>query len=123
MAGSGPATCTVLATTGTYTYLGPSDDMLRVGGEWVAPAEVEATLIAHASVLEVAIVGELDDRGVVRPVAFVVADRAPPSTGPTSSSLPAPAGRLQAAPRFEVMSELPKTATGKIQRFKLRQPA
>ncbi len=65
---------------GFHTYLGRVDDMLRVGGEWVSPAEVEATLIEHPSVLEAAIVGQPDDGGVMRPVAFVVAAASGPAS-------------------------------------------
>ncbi len=109
---------------GMYTYLGRSDDMLRVGGEWVAPAEVEATIIEHPSVLEVAIVGELDDRGITRPVAYVVAK---PGMSVTETDVIEHCRHRLAGfkrpSRVVVMDELPKTATGKIQRFKLRQPA
>ena len=109
---------------GIYTYLGRSDDMLRVGGEWVAPAEVEATIIEHPSVLEVAIVGELDDRGITRPVAYVVAKpgRSVTETDVIEHCRSRLAG-FKRPSRVVVMDELPKTATGKIQRFKLRQPA
>ena len=106
---------------GYYTYLGRSDDMLRVGGEWVSPAEVEATLITHPSVFEVAVVGERDELGVLRPVAFVV-----PAAGATLETAElevlckeALAG-YKRPKRYVVMTELPKTATGKIQRYKLR---
>ncbi len=106
---------------GYYTYLGRSDDMLRVGGEWVSPAEVEATLITHPSVFEVAVVGERDELGVLRPVAFVV-----PAAGATLETAElevlckeALAG-YKRPKRYVVMPELPKTATGKIQRYKLR---
>ena len=58
---------------GYYTYLGRSDDMLRVGGEWVSPAEVEAVLVRHPAVLEAAVVGYRDDEGIQRPAAYVVA--------------------------------------------------
>src|SRR5262249_31069237 len=57
---------------GFYTYLGREDDMLRVSGEWVSPAEVEAAVIEHPDVLEAAVVGEADSDGLTKPVAFVV---------------------------------------------------
>ncbi len=108
-------------TDGFYTYLGRVDDMLRVGGEWVSPAQVEAALMEHADVLEAAVVGERDERDILRPIAFVI-----PSEGasPDTDALTAHC-RDQLAPfkvprRFEFVTELPKTATGKIQRFKLR---
>ncbi|MEA3217246.1 MAG: hypothetical protein QOJ19_3402 [Acidimicrobiia bacterium] len=107
---------------GFYVYLGRSDDMLRVGGEWVSPTEVEAVLIEHPSVLEAAVVGVRDDSGVTRPVAWVVA--APGSQAPTADGLEEHCrGRLagyKRPRRYEFVESLPKTATGKIQRFRLR---
>jgi benzoate-CoA ligase len=106
---------------GFFTYLGRSDDMLRVGGEWVAPAEVEATIIEHPSVLEVAIVGAVDDRGITRPVAFVVAKDGVALTG--DDVIEHCRSRLagyKRPRRVMLVDSLPKTATGKIQRYKLR---
>jgi benzoate-CoA ligase len=106
---------------GVYTYLGRSDDMLRVGGEWVAPAEVEATIIEHPSVLEVAVVGRLDARGVTRPVAYIVARQG--ATVEEDDVIEHCRTRLAGYKRpaiVVVMESLPKTATGKIQRYKLR---
>ena len=108
---------------GYYTYLGRVDDMLRVGGEWVSPAEVEGALIEHAGVHEAAVVGERDAAGVLRPVAYVI-----PSAGADKGDLPEAlhdfcrerlAG-FKRPRRYEIVDDLPKTATGKIQRFKLR---
>jgi benzoate-CoA ligase len=106
---------------GFHMYLGRVDDMLRVGGEWVSPAEVEATLIEHVSVLEAAIVGQADDQGVLRPVAFVVAAANSPAS--PEDLIEHCRERLAGYKRpkhYEFVDELPKTATGKIQRFKLR---
>jgi benzoate-CoA ligase len=106
---------------GYYTYLGRSDDMLRVGGEWVSPAEVEAVLVGHPSVLEAAVVGHRDDRDVQRPVAFVVA--APGASidiGDLEALCKAELAGYKRPKRYEIVSDLPKTATGKIQRYKLR---
>jgi benzoate-CoA ligase family protein len=106
---------------GVYTYLGRSDDMLRVGGEWVAPAEVEATIIEHPSVLEVAVVGRLDAHGVTRPVAYIVAR--PGAMVEEDDVIEHCRTRLAGYKRpttVVVMESLPKTATGKIQRYKLR---
>jgi acyl-coenzyme A synthetase/AMP-(fatty) acid ligase len=107
---------------GYYTYLGRSDDMLRVGGEWVSPAEVEAVLIGEESVLEAAVVGERDDLGVQRPIAFVVAR---PGASIDVDALDARCRSSLAGfkrPRaYSVLDALPKTATGKVQRFKLRR--
>ncbi len=110
---------------GFHAYLGRVDDMLRVGGEWVSPAEVEAALIEHPAVLEAAVVGERDAGGVLRPVAYVI--RADDPDGDADDL----AGELTAfcrerlagfkrPRRYEIVDDLPKTATGKIQRFKLR---
>lgn len=111
----------VRSAEGFYTYLGRADDMLRVGGEWVSPAEVEGVLIEHASVLEAAVVGEKDDDGITRPIAYVIAApgasaEAPVLTDWCSERL---AGYKRPR-RYEIVTDLPKTATGKIQRYKLR---
>src|SRR5207244_420644 len=110
---------------GYFWYAGRQDDMLKVGGIWVSPIEVEATLIRHPAVLEAAVVGKEDGDRLVKPKAFVVLK----DFGTTS---PALADELKTFvkdkiapykyPRWiEFVTELPKTSTGKIQRFKLRQ--
>ena len=107
---------------GYYTYGGRSDDMLKVGGIYVSPFEVEASLMTHAAVLEVAVIGTKDADELVKPKAFVVL-----KAGQLASAdeLKAHVRQQLAAykyPRWiEFVNELPKTATGKIQRFKLRQ--
>ncbi len=112
---------------GYYWYQGRSDDMLKVGGIWVSPVEVENTLIRHPAVLECAVVGVGDDHGLVKPKAFVVLKD--PSAAADRHGL---VGELQQFvkgsiavykyPRWiEFVSALPKTATGKIQRYKLRK--
>src|SRR4029077_8760175 len=102
---------------GYYTYLGRSDDMLRVGGEWVSPAEVEATLISHPSVLEAAVVGERDDAGVQRPVAYVVTTPgALVDVAELEVLCKSDLAGYKRPRRYLVVAELPKTATGKIQR-------
>ena len=107
---------------GYYTYGGRSDDMLKVGGIYVSPFEVEACLMTHACVFEVAVIGVMDADALVKPKAFVVFK---PGMSATADELKAHVKQLLAPykyPRwFEFMTELPKTATGKIQRFKLRQ--
>jgi benzoate-CoA ligase len=111
-------------TDGYFWYAGRADDMLKVGGIWVSPIEVEATLIRHPAVLEVAVVGREDQDRLVKPQAFVVLQDA-------ATASPALADELKAFvkdkiapykyPRWiEFVTELPKTATGKIQRFRLR---
>ncbi len=108
---------------GFYAYLGRVDDMLRVGGEWVSPAEVEGVLMEHDAVLEAAIVGAVDDTGVLRPVAHVI-PAAQADTNGLEGELTAHCRERLAGykrPRTYVFTaELPKTVTGKIQRFKLR---
>ena len=109
---------------GYYWYAGRADDMLKVGGIWVSPVEVEAALVKHPAVLEAAVVGHEDQDQLVKPRAFVVLKE--PETASLTLAL-----ELQAFvkariapykyPRWvEFVAELPKTATGKIQRFKLR---
>jgi benzoate-CoA ligase len=109
---------------GYFVYCGRSDDMLKVNGMWVSPAEVEAALFAHPAVLEAAVVGAPDADGLVKPKAFVVAKTGFADEGELSNTLDAHAKSLLApfkCPRsFAFLDELPKTATGKIQRFKLR---
>ena len=109
---------------GFFTYLGRADDMLRVSGLWVSPLEVETALLVHPAVAECAVVGRADADGLTRPCAYVV----PRDPGRAGASLAAElirdaGGRLAAykAPRWvEFVHELPKTATGKVQRFHLR---
>jgi benzoate-CoA ligase len=108
---------------GFYTYGGRSDDMLKVGGIYVSPFEVEACLMTHAAVLEVAVIGVADADELVKPKAYVVFKA---GQSATIEELKAHVKQQLAPykyPRWiEFVSELPKTATGKIQRFKLRQP-
>jgi benzoate-CoA ligase len=109
---------------GYFWYAGRADDMLKVGGIWVSPIEVEATLIKHASVLEAAVVGKEDSDRLVKPKAFVVLkDPAQASEGLADELKAFVKDKIAPYkyPRWiEFMPELPKTATGKIQRFKLR---
>ncbi len=98
--------------------------MLKVSGQWVSPVEVEAALIAHPAVLEAAVVGDLDAEGLVKPRAYVVLKHGyEPSEGLADELKAFVKNRLAPFkyPRWiEFVPELPKTATGKIQRFKLR---
>ncbi len=98
--------------------------MLKVGGIWVSPVEVEATLIKHPAVLEAAVVGKEDEDGLVKPQAFVVLKN-PAQASPALAEALKTFVKEQIAPYkyprwIEFVPELPKTATGKIQRFKLR---
>jgi len=110
---------------GYYTYGGRSDDMLKVGGIFVSPFEVEAALLTHPDVLEAAVVGVPDEAELIKPKAYVVT-----KPGIEGSSALADALKQHVRDRLapykyprwvEFVPELPKTATGKIQRFKLRQ--
>jgi benzoate-CoA ligase len=110
---------------GYFWYCGRSDDMLKVGGIWVSPVEVENTLVGHPAVLEAAVVGKEDTDKLVKPKAYVVLN----DTHTASAGLEVELKHFvkdkiapYKYPRWvEFVSELPKTATGKIQRFKLRQ--
>ncbi len=107
---------------GTYTYSGRTDDMLKVSGMYVSPFEVEASLVKHEAVLEAAVIGKEDDSGLTKTKAFVVLK---PEKVATEAELQA-FEKDQLAPykyprTIEFIDALPKTATGKIQRFRLRQ--
>lgn len=109
---------------GYYTYGGRSDDMLKVGGIYVSPFEVEASLMTHPAVLEAAVIGVADSDQLVKPKAYVVLK----SGQPASEADLQQHVKNQLAPYkyprwIEFVPELPKTATGKIQRFKLRASA
>ncbi len=109
---------------GYYWCAGRSDDMLKVGGIWVSPVEVENCLSRHPAVLEAAVVGAKDEQGLVKPKAFVVLREGFTSSAQLEEELKQWA--LDRLAKFKYprwvafMSELPKSATGKIQRFKLR---
>ncbi len=110
---------------GYFWYAGRADDMLKVGGIWVSPVEVEATLIKHPAVLEAAVVGQEDADRLVKPKAYVVL-KEPAAAGPTLAEELKAFVKDKIAPYkyprwIEFVAELPKTATGKIQRFKLRR--
>lgn len=110
---------------GYYWHAGRSDDMLKVGGIWVSPVEVESTLISHEAVLECAVVGLTDQADLIKPKAFVVLNEGYEQSYELEETLIDYCTEKMAAykrPRWvEFVEELPKTATGKIQRFKLRQ--
>jgi acyl-coenzyme A synthetase/AMP-(fatty) acid ligase len=112
---------------GWLYFEGRADDMLKVAGQWVSPAEVEAQLVAHPAVLEAGVIGEADGRGLTVPCAYVVlkADRRPSPALATElrEFVRARAAAFKAPARIDFVADLPKTATGKIQRFRLRGPA
>ncbi len=107
---------------GSYTYSGRSDDMLKVSGLYVSPFEVEATLVQHPAVLEAAVIGVPDEEGLTKTKAYVVLK---PGSSASEADLKAFVKERLAPYKYprliEFISELPKTATGKIQRFKLRE--
>ncbi len=111
---------------GYYVYCGRSDDMLKVRGMYVSPAEVEAALITHEAVLEAAVVGAADADGLIHAKAYIVVRPGIAADAACSVAVEAHARTLLApfkCPRWiAFLDELPKTATGKIQRFKLREP-
>jgi len=110
---------------GYFVYEGRSDDMLKVSGQWVSPAEVEAALIAHAAVLECGVVGMTDKDGLTKPKAFVILKHGHVGDAALSDELKKFVKDRIAPykyPRWiEFVPELPKNAAGKIQRFKLRE--
>ncbi len=110
---------------GFYWYCGRSDDMLKVGGQWVSPVEVENALIAHPAVLETAIVANFDVDRLVKPKAYIVLKSGYEPSETLASEIKAFVKDRLAPfkyPRWvEFVTELPKTGTGKIQRFRLRE--
>jgi benzoate-CoA ligase family protein len=112
---------------GYYWYAGRSDDMLKAGGIWVSPVEIESVLIDHEAVQECAVIGRDDGDGLSKPFAYVVL-RSHVTGSPELAAALQQFVRERLAdykrPRgVEFVSELPKTATGKLQRFKLRDQA
>lgn len=109
---------------GYYWYCGRSDDMLKVGGMWVSPIEIENTLMEHPSVLEAAVVGHEDADGLVKPKAYVILKSEFAPSDELRVDLQAHVKSKLAPykyPRWvDFVNDLPKTVTGKIQRFRLR---
>jgi benzoate-CoA ligase len=114
-----------LAEDGTYSYEGRSDDMLKVSGQWVSPAEVEAAVMEHPAVLECAVVGAKDKDELTKPRAFVLLKDKTKASDALAEELKQHVKSRIAPykyPRWiEFVDDLPKTATGKIQRYKLRE--
>jgi len=110
---------------GYYHYCGRSDDMMKVSGNWVSPFEVESSLIEHDKVLEAAVVPRTDESDLTKPAAYVVLREGIQPTEQLAEELKAHVKSRLAPwkyPRWiEFIAELPKTATGKVQRFRLRQ--
>jgi 4-hydroxybenzoate-CoA ligase len=110
---------------GYYHYCGRTDDMFKVSGMWVSPFEVEAALASHEAVLEAAVIGKQDSDGLVKPKAFIVLRNGYAASDGLLETLKVHVKEragLWKYPRWiDVRSDLPRTATGKIQRFKLRE--
>ena len=110
---------------GYYVYAGRSDDMLKVSGQYVSPFEVESTLMEHPGVLEAAVIGVPDENGLTRTKAYVVPKGGDAGSAAFADELKAFVKARLAPVKYpreiEFVHELPKTATGKIQRFKLRE--
>jgi benzoate-CoA ligase len=111
---------------GLFTFAGRSDDMLKVGGMWVSPAEIEAALAEHPGVLEAGVVGAPDADGLTRPHAVVVLKdgwtASPDLAATLVEFVRRRVGGHRAPATVAFVDDLPKTATGKIQRFRLRRP-
>jgi benzoate-CoA ligase family protein len=110
---------------GFYHYGGRADDMMKVSGMWVSPVEVENALLGHPAVAECAVVGQFDSVGLTRPVAYIVLRRGVEQPGGAMDSeisawLRTRLVGYKCPEEFRFVAELPKTATGKIQRFRLR---
>ncbi len=110
---------------GYFWYAGRADDLFKVNGRWLSPAEVESALIAHPSVQEAAVIAREDASGLTKPVAYVVINPEFPANDELARTLQEwVTERLGAYKRprwIEFLPELPKTATGKLQRYKLRE--
>jgi len=110
---------------GYYVYAGRSDDMLKVSGQYVSPFEVESTLVQHDAVLEAAVIGIENEDGLIRAKAFVVLKDEAAAGAALADALQAFVKARLAPHKYprevEFVAELPKTATGKIQRFRLRE--
>ena len=111
---------------GRLVYCGRTDDMFKVSGIWVSPFEVEQSIVAHDDVIEAAVVPASDNNGLLKPKAFVVLKGNVDAEGideAVKKHVQADIGKWKYPRWVEIVEDLPKTATGKIQRFKLREEA
>ena len=110
---------------GYYYYCGRGDDMLKVGGIWVSPIEIEDALVSHPAVKEAAVVAKGDEHALVKPKAYIVLKKGQKASDELAKDIQAFVKKTIAPykyPRWiEFVSDLPKTSTGKIQRYKLRE--
>jgi acyl-coenzyme A synthetase/AMP-(fatty) acid ligase len=109
---------------GYYWYCGRSDDMMKVGGLWVSPIEIENALMEHPAVLECGVIGDTDADGLLKPKAFVLLKSefkaSPELTLELQSHVKSKLTPYKYPRWIEFVDDLPKTVTGKIQRFRLR---
>lgn len=108
---------------GYYHYCGRTDDMFKVSGRWVSPFEVEQALVSHPAVLEAAVVAKEDEKGLTKPKAFVVLSDGTAEEelfGALKAHVKTSVGKWKYPRWIDFVPDLPKTATGKIQRYKLR---
>lgn len=114
-----------LTDSGRYIYCGRTDDMFKVSGIWVSPFEVEQALVEHPAILEAAVISQRDAENLEKPKAFVVLKdgKTESDLGEVKEFIKDKIGKWKYPRWVEVIDDLPKTATGKIQRFKLREPA
>jgi benzoate-CoA ligase family protein len=112
-------------TDGFLTHCGREDDFFKVAGQWVAPGEVEAALMKHPGVLEAGVVGAAEASGLIKPFVFIVPRDATVEAAALQLELMRHAERLlpshQRPREIRIVAELPRTATGKLQRFKLKE--
>ncbi|MEL7098009.1 MAG: benzoate-CoA ligase family protein [Pseudomonadota bacterium] len=110
---------------GRFVYCGRTDDMFKVSGIWVSPFEVESAIVSHPAVLEAAVVAAQDEDGLEKPKAFVVLNGDKPDgfEARLQDMVKDKIGKWKYPRWIEIADDLPKTATGKIQRFKLRETA
>ena len=109
---------------GRYTYCGRTDDMFKVSGIWVSPFEIEQALVSHPAVLEAAVVAARDKEGLEKPKAFIVLKEGDFDVSleeELKEHVKNSVGKWKYPRWIEIVPDLPKTATGKIQRFKLRE--
>jgi benzoate-CoA ligase family protein len=112
---------------GYYWYVGRNDDMMKVKGMWVSPIEIESVLLEHPMVQEAATIGSADGNELVKPAAYIVlkdnTNNSPQTIEEIRQHVLGKLAAFKCPQTFEIVNELPKTATGKIQRYKLRQSA
>jgi len=110
---------------GYYVYCGRSDDMLKVGGRWVSPFEIESVIVRHPDVLEAAVIGRADEAGLTKPEAWIVLTGRRVACAEIAEEIRAACKQLLPLYKYphwiRFVDALPKTASGKVQRYKLRR--